>query len=207
MEPITVLDLNKTTATVVGKLLNLKRTDETVKKVIEKAKENLKKELENSKNKGEDNLKIVNWIKENYKEPEEKLSVDEKKQENEKPTQKKYVQQEIDGMKKRGGWRGGGRPKSTGQTTVAIRIDKRLEETVNKLKEQLKNGTFSDDEKQEKKDVIKIEDLKKLLEKTKREHEGRYFNSTGEEKIKNYAMATAITHFDIFLDIFIKNNC
>jgi hypothetical protein len=204
MEQITVLDLNKTTTTVVGKLLNLKRTDETVKKVIEKAKENLKKELENSKNKGEDNLKIVNWIKENYKEPEEKLSVDEK---NRKTNAKKYVQQEIDGMKKRGGWRGGGRPKSTGQTTVAIRIDKRLEETVNKLKEQLKNGTFSDDEKEEKKDVIKIEDLKKLLEKTKREHEERYFNSTGEEKIKNYAMATAITHFDIFLDIFIKNNC
>ena len=204
MEVVTVLDLNKTIETVVGKLLNLKRTDKAVKEVIETAKEELKNELESSNNKGENNLKIVNWIKENYKEREneENLNVDEEKQEAQKPTQKKYVQQEIEGMKKRGGWRGGGRPKSTGQTTIAIRIDKRLEKTVNDLKEQLKNGTLN-----EKKDVIKIEDLKKLLEKTKREHEGRYFDSTGEEKIKNYAMATAITHFDIFLDIFIKENC
>ena len=204
MEVVTVLDLNKTIETVVGKLLNLKRTDKVVKEVIETAKKELKNELESSKSKGEKNLKIVNWIKENYKEREneENLNVDEEKQEAQKPTQKKYVQQEIEGMKKRGGWRGGGRPKSTGQTTIAIRIDKRLEETVNDLKEQLKNGILN-----EKKDVIKIEDLKKLLEKTKREHEGRYFDSTGEEKIKNYAMATAITHFDIFLDIFIKENC
>ena len=204
MEVVTVLDLNKTIETVVGKLLNLKRTDEAVKEVIEAAKKELKNELESSNNKGENNLKIVNWIKENYKEQEseENLNVDEEKQEAQKPTQKKYVQQEIEGMKKRGGWRGGGRPKSTGQTTIAIRIDKRLEETVNELKEQLKNGTIN-----EKKDVIKIEDLKKLLEKTKKEHEERYFKSSGEEKIKNYAMATAITHFDIFLDIFIKENC
>ena len=58
--------------------------------------------------------------------------------------QKKYIQQEIDGMKKRGGWRGGGRPKSTGQTTVAIRIDKRLENVVNVLKQELKNGTLNE---------------------------------------------------------------
>ena len=204
MEVVTVLDLNKTIETVVGKLLNLKRTDKAVKEVIEAAKEELKNELESGNSKGENNLKIVNWIKENYKEQEseENLNVDEEKQEAQKPTQKKYVQQEIEGMKKRGGWRGGGRPKSTGQTTIAIRIDKRLEKTVNDLKEQLKNGTLN-----EKKDVIKIEDLKKLLEKTKMEHEERYFKSSGEEKIKNYAMATAITHFDIFLDIFIKENC
>lgn len=72
----------------------------------------------------------------------------EKKQETEKKekVQKKYVQQEIDGMKKRGGWRGGGRPKSTGQTTVAVRIDKRLENLVNALKEELKNGTIDEKE-------------------------------------------------------------
>lgn len=60
--------------------------------------------------------------------------------------QKKYIQQEITGMKKRGGWRGGGRPKSTGQTTVAVRIDKRLENLVNALKEELKNGTLDEKE-------------------------------------------------------------
>lgn len=64
----------------------------------------------------------------------------------EKPKTKKYVQQEITGMKKRGGWRGGGRPKSTGQTTVAVRIDKRLEKLVNTLKKELKNGTLDEKE-------------------------------------------------------------
>jgi hypothetical protein len=58
--------------------------------------------------------------------------------------EKKYVQQEIDGMKKRGGWRGGGRPKSTGQTTIAVRIDKRLEKLVDTLKKELKNGTLNE---------------------------------------------------------------
>ncbi|MDD2864680.1 MAG: hypothetical protein PHC99_08140 [Methylococcales bacterium] len=71
-------------------------------------------------------------------------SFEEKPKENK--TQKKYIQQEIDGMKKRGGWRGGGRPKSTGQTTVAVRIDKRLEILVNALKESLKNGTLDENE-------------------------------------------------------------
>lgn len=64
----------------------------------------------------------------------------------EKKNTPKYVQQEINGMKKRGGWRGGGRPKSTGQTTIAIRIDKRLEILVNALKESLKNGTLDENE-------------------------------------------------------------
>lgn len=64
----------------------------------------------------------------------------------EKKNTPKYVQQEINGMKKRGGWRGGGRPKSTGQTTIAVRIDKRLEMLVNSLKESLKNGTLDENE-------------------------------------------------------------
>jgi hypothetical protein len=68
------------------------------------------------------------------------------KKQKETKTEKKYVQQEIDGMKKRGGWRGGGRPKSTGQTTIAVRIDKRLEMLVNSLKESLKNGTLDENE-------------------------------------------------------------
>lgn len=71
-----------------------------------------------------------------------------KVQENEnKEVKKKYVQQEINGIpKKRGGWRDGGRPKSTGQTTVAVRIDKKLENLVNALKESLKNGTLDEKE-------------------------------------------------------------
>lgn len=60
-------------------------------------------------------------------------------------TEKKYVQQEIIGLpKKRGGWRGGGRPKTTGQTTVAVRIDKRLEKIVDALKVRLKSGNLNE---------------------------------------------------------------
>jgi len=196
MNTITTLDLEKATSVVVAKLLGCKKTDEKIKNLIEQAKAELKEQFE-GKSKAENNKKIVKWIEENHKE-------ESKEPEQEPIKTKKYIQIEIDGMKKRGGWRGGGRPKTTGQTTVAIRIDKRLKERVNKLKEQLKNGTLTDEQE---KDVIKIEDLKNLIEKTKREHEERYFKSSGDEKIKNYAMATAITHFDIVLENFIKNNC
>jgi hypothetical protein len=80
----------------------------------------------------------------------------------EKKNTPKYVQQEINGMKKRGGWRGGGRPKSTGQTTIAIRIDKRLEILVNGLKESLKNGTLDENE---------INEIELLLMRTKNKRE------------------------------------
>lgn len=58
--------------------------------------------------------------------------------------EKNYQQSEFECLpKKRGGWRNGGRPKSTGQTTNAVRIDKRLESLVNALKDGFKNGTLS----------------------------------------------------------------
>ena len=58
--------------------------------------------------------------------------------ENEK---QKYVQVEIPNMTKRGGWRGGGRPKGTKKEfrTVAIRIDERLVGIVERLKKEIAN--------------------------------------------------------------------
>ncbi len=55
---------------------------------------------------------------------------------------KKYKQDEI--FKKRGGWRGGGRPKTTGQTTIAVRIDKKLENIVNLIKTEFKKGELTE---------------------------------------------------------------
>lgn len=60
----------------------------------------------------------------------------------------KYVQQEIEGFKKRGGWRGGGRPKGSKKEfkTIAIRIDERIAQLVETLKTELKEGRLSEND-------------------------------------------------------------
>ncbi len=114
----------------------------------------------------------------------------------------KYRQQEMFKMAHGGKRTGAGRKALNEELkkpkTVVIRIEEKLLPEIEKLKA---------GEKLEQKDVIKIEDLKKLLEKTKKEYEYNYFKSSGEEKTKNYERATAITYFDIVVDSFIKNNC
>lgn len=88
----------------------------------------------------------------------------------------KYVQQEIEGFKKRGGWRGGGRPKGSTKEfkTVAIRIDERIAQLVETLKTELKEGRLTENdiaelEKQAKKgklDFKEQEEQEKEIEKT-----------------------------------------
>lgn len=68
----------------------------------------------------------------------------------------KYTQIEVFGIpKKRGGWRGGGRPKESGKTTSSIRIPNELTELVNTLKAGFKDGN------------ITIEDIENMLKSIK----------------------------------------